>query len=176
MPAIYRTAQLFHSPILPCRHWVSHTTKRYSSSYFRRSDFSGQGYTSAYDPRAPTVGPLSQASQHGAPRLTPTLLKEHLDKHVVGQTKAKKVTSVAIYNHYQRIREIRRLQEEELENKEREERRSSAERERNSHPVESTAPSPSTGIGYIADLLQMNTQAILRQWTSTTLLYPKNLT
>jgi ATP-dependent Clp protease ATP-binding subunit ClpX len=71
------------------------------------------------------------------------LLKEHLDKFVVGQDKAKKVTSVAIYNHYQRIREIRRREAEEEEKERQRERRETAERERRSHPVESTSPSPS---------------------------------
>jgi ATP-dependent Clp protease ATP-binding subunit ClpX len=34
----------------------------------------------------------------------PGEIKEYLDKYVVGQDKAKKVLSVAVYNHYQRIR------------------------------------------------------------------------
>jgi ATP-dependent Clp protease ATP-binding subunit ClpX len=34
----------------------------------------------------------------------PSEIKEYLDKYVVGQLKAKKVLSVAVYNHYQRIR------------------------------------------------------------------------
>jgi ATP-dependent Clp protease ATP-binding subunit ClpX len=34
----------------------------------------------------------------------PHEIKEYLDKHVVGQMRAKKVLSVAVYNHYQRIR------------------------------------------------------------------------
>jgi ATP-dependent Clp protease ATP-binding subunit ClpX len=103
---------------------------------FRRADFS-QGYTAPYEPNPPVIGPLAQASKHGAPRLTPSMLKEHLDKFVVGQDKAKKVTSVAIYNHYQRIRELRRQEAEEQEQRAREERRHLTERERNSHPVES---------------------------------------
>jgi ATP-dependent Clp protease ATP-binding subunit ClpX len=55
----------------------------------------------------------------------------------VGQTKAKKVTSVAIYNHYQRIRESRRLEAEEQERREKEARRMLKERERDAHPLES---------------------------------------
>ncbi len=35
--------------------------------------------------------------------LTPAMLKKELDEHVVGQDKAKKVLSVAVYNHYKRI-------------------------------------------------------------------------
>lgn len=136
MPAIHRTIQL---PTRPLRHSLSGTTKRYSSTQFRRSDFSGagQGFTGSYEPGQPTVGPLAQASKSGAPRLTPSLLKEHLDKFVVGQAKAKKVTSVAIYNHYQRIRELRRLEAEQQGKKEQDARRMLKERERNAHPLES---------------------------------------
>jgi len=70
-------------------------------------------------------------------------LKEHLDKFVVGQDKAKKVTSVAIFNHYQRIRELRRQEAEEEERYAKEERQRKARRDReneeSSHPVESTS-------------------------------------
>lgn len=69
--------------------------------------------------------------------MTPTRLKEYLDKHVVGQTRAKKITCTAIYNHYQRIREVRRIEAEEEERKEKEARRALRERERNAHAVES---------------------------------------
>ena len=35
--------------------------------------------------------------------LTPDMIKKSLDEHVIGQEKAKKVLSVAVYNHYKRI-------------------------------------------------------------------------
>ncbi|MEO7174911.1 MAG: ATP-dependent Clp protease ATP-binding subunit ClpX [Saprospiraceae bacterium] len=35
--------------------------------------------------------------------MTPVILKEHLDQYVIGQTQAKKVLSVAVYNHYKRL-------------------------------------------------------------------------
>ncbi|MGV3599466.1 MAG: ATP-dependent Clp protease ATP-binding subunit ClpX [Bacteroidota bacterium] len=35
--------------------------------------------------------------------LTPTEIKQHLDEYVIGQDEAKKVLSVAVYNHYKRI-------------------------------------------------------------------------
>ena len=34
---------------------------------------------------------------------TPRQLKEHLDEHVIGQDHAKRVMSVAVYNHYKRL-------------------------------------------------------------------------
>ena len=35
--------------------------------------------------------------------ITPKELKEHLDKYVIGQDRAKKIFSVGVYNHYKRI-------------------------------------------------------------------------
>lgn len=141
MPVINRTfiVTATPKPLVSAinRHSLSTTTAFSLDSQFHRSDFQSQGYTSAYEPGRPTEGPLSQASRHGAPRLTPSLLKEHLDKFVVGQDRAKKVTSVAVFNHYQRIREIRRQEEEEQEKREQRERWDLRERERTSHPVES---------------------------------------
>lgn len=133
------TLAIVPKPLLlnPTRHSLSTSTFRAREPHFRRSDFQSQGYSSTYEPGKPTVGPLGQASKHGAPRLTPALLKEHLDKYVVGQDKAKKVTAVAIYNHYQRIRELRRQEEEEQSKREQQARWELGERERRSHPVES---------------------------------------
>jgi ATP-dependent Clp protease ATP-binding subunit ClpX len=118
------------------RHSLTTTNSRHRDTHWRRTDF-GAGFSSQYEPGRPTEGPLAQASVHGAPRLTPSALKEHLDKYVVGQDKAKKVTSVAIYNHYQRIRELRRQEAEEQAKREQEARWDLKERERNAHPVES---------------------------------------
>jgi len=47
--------------------------------------------------------------EHAARRLdgplpAPHRLKERLDEHVVGQERAKKILSVAVYNHYKRVR------------------------------------------------------------------------
>ncbi|KAL8856403.1 MAG: hypothetical protein Q9178_006973 [Gyalolechia marmorata] len=86
-----------------------------SSSQFRRSDFANQPFTGTYEPGGKTSGPLGDASILGAPALTPKILKQHLDQFVVGQERAKKVLSVAVYNHYQRIREAQRQEEEEEE-------------------------------------------------------------
>jgi ATP-dependent Clp protease ATP-binding subunit ClpX len=61
------------------------------------------------------------------------MLKQHLDQFVVGQERAKKVLSVAVFNHYQRIQEIQRREEEEEE--------LLAQRERRErHPVETEFP------------------------------------
>jgi ATP-dependent Clp protease ATP-binding subunit ClpX len=60
------------------------------------------------------------------------MLKEHLDQFVVGQERAKKVLSTAVYNHYQRIQELQR-QHEEFE-----ELRAQHDRSNMRHPVEGT--------------------------------------
>lgn len=99
----------------PARRCFSRAIPAHSSNggSFRRSDFSGQGYTGYYEAGAPTKGPLADASLIGAPRITPKLLAQHLDEHVVGQERAKKILSVAVYNHYQRIQELQRQEDEE---------------------------------------------------------------
>jgi ATP-dependent Clp protease ATP-binding subunit ClpX len=88
------------------------TAPQCSSSQFNRSDFGSQPFTGVYEPGQPTGGPLGGASIVGAPRITPKMLKEHLDQFVVGQERAKKVLSTAVYNHYQRIQELQRQDEE----------------------------------------------------------------
>jgi ATP-dependent Clp protease ATP-binding subunit ClpX len=45
----------------------------------------------------------------------PYEIKDYLDKHVVGQTRAKKVLSVAVYNHYQRIRSLSSPKKDDVE-------------------------------------------------------------
>lgn len=44
---------------------------------------------------------LSPITLDGVP--TPKEFKEYLDQYVIGQDKAKKVLSVAVYNHYKRM-------------------------------------------------------------------------
>lgn len=103
-----RTAAKFQ----PYRAFSTSRTHRNSGS-FNRSDFGSQPFTGIYDPSAPTAGPLGGTSNVGSPTITPRMLKEHLDQFVVGQDRAKKVLSTAVYNHYQRIRELQRQDEEE---------------------------------------------------------------
>jgi ATP-dependent Clp protease ATP-binding subunit ClpX len=104
-----------------------------NSSKFVRSDFSNQPFTGSYEPGLPTAGPLGGAHGYHMPRLTPKMLKQHLDQFVVGQERAKKILSVAVFNHYQRIQELQRREDEEdelLAQRERRER----------HPVENEFP------------------------------------
>ena len=103
-----------------------------TQSSYHRSDFSGQGFTGIYEPGQPTNGPLGGASIVGAPRITPVLLKQHLDQFVVGQERAKQVLSVAVYNHYQRIQELHRQEDEQAELEAQAQRAEMAHR----HPVE----------------------------------------
>ena len=86
---------------------------RRNSSHFRRSDFANQPFTGSYEPGQPTNGPLGEVPILGTPSLTPKVLKQHLDQFVVGQERAKKVMSVAVFNHYQRVLELKRREEEE---------------------------------------------------------------
>jgi ATP-dependent Clp protease ATP-binding subunit ClpX len=135
-------------PIPLIRRTICTTPSLSADSQFYRSDFSSQGYVGSYDPNEAPKGPLSQLSRHGATRLTPKALKEHLDKFVVGQDKAKKVTSVAIFNHYQRIREIRRQEYEDEEKRKKILRWESREKAERSHPVESIYPYTLTHVSF----------------------------
>ncbi|KAF2471376.1 ClpX, ATPase regulatory subunit [Lindgomyces ingoldianus] len=118
------------------RRSLSTTASQQSSGQYHRSDFMGQGFTGIYEPGQPTKGPLGGASIVGAPRVTPKALKHHLDQFVVGQERAKKVLSVAVYNHYQRIQELQRQEDEQLELEAQEQRREMSHR----HPVEDEFP------------------------------------
>ncbi|RMZ77906.1 hypothetical protein DV738_g4144, partial [Chaetothyriales sp. CBS 135597] len=104
-----------------------------STSQFRRSDFANQPFTGSYEPGLPTSGPLGGATQRLSRDLTPRSLKQHLDQFVVGQERAKKILSVAVYNHYQRINELQRRQDEEEELLAQKDRR-------DRHPVEQEFP------------------------------------
>ena len=44
--------------------------------------------------------------------LKPQEIKKHLDKHVIGQNSAKKVLAVAVYNHYKRLMQPKKKDEE----------------------------------------------------------------
>jgi len=114
---------------------LSSTSMNANSGQFNRSDFNNQPFTGIYEAGQPTTGPLGGASVVGAPRITPRMLKEHLDQFVVGQERAKKVLSTAVYNHYQRIQELERQDEEFEELMQQQARRELGQR--SSHPIES---------------------------------------
>lgn len=45
---------------------------------------------------------------HNVQLVTPSQIKAHLDLYVIGQDEAKKILSVAVYNHYKRLRQDRK--------------------------------------------------------------------
>lgn len=121
LPVLFRCTS-----VLP-RRWLS--TYHSSSSEFSFPS----GYSPPDDTNATTKEPLGDASLHAGHRLTPRWaidiyltyypspnshfrsLKDHLDKFVVGQRRAKRVLSTAVYYHYRRIQQLRQRQEEEEE-------------------------------------------------------------
>lgn len=109
------------------------TSIRTSSTHYRRSDFTGQPYTSSYEANTPTRGPLSSSPANGVPKVTPKDLKRYLDKYVVGQDRSKITLATAIYNHYQLVLRRQRLEEDEQKRLARIERSEAFE----SHPVDS---------------------------------------
>jgi ATP-dependent Clp protease ATP-binding subunit ClpX len=129
-------ARLSYLALSSIRRSLSTTSPSASPPHFHRSDFTGQPFTGSYEAGLPTSGPLGDASVFGVPRLTPRALKQHLDQFVVAQERAKKVLSVAVYNHYQRIQELKRRDEEEEELLQQRARREMADR----HPVEGNDP------------------------------------
>lgn len=89
MPALVATVspQARHSYIAISyifRRQLSTSASRLDSSTYHRSDFTNQPYTGFYEAGGPTEGPLRDASNIGAPRITSTVLKQHLDQFVVG--------------------------------------------------------------------------------------------
>ncbi|KAK5800114.1 hypothetical protein VI817_002326 [Penicillium citrinum] len=107
------------------------------------SDFTGQPFTGSYEPGLPTTGPLASTPAFGAPRITPKVLKQYLDQFVVGQDRAKKVLSVAVYNHYQRVQDLQRREEEAEELQAKRQRREAFE----SHPLEDEFPGQQSAVG-----------------------------
>lgn len=75
---------------------------------------------------------MGGTSNIGAVKVTPKMLKQHLDQYVVDQERAKKVLSTAVYNHYQRIQELERQEDEHAELLAQEARKEMAQR----HPLE----------------------------------------
>ncbi|KAJ5676074.1 ATP-dependent Clp protease ATP-binding subunit clpX-like [Penicillium macrosclerotiorum] len=112
-------------------------------SQFNRSDFTTQPFTGSYETGLPTSGPLGSTPAFGAPRITPKVLKQYLDQYVVGQDRAKKVLSVAVYNHYQRVQELQRREDEAAELLVKRQRKEALA----SHPLEDEFPGQQRTVG-----------------------------
>jgi len=123
-------------------HFAYHCVGRHLSAWsacqssYNRSDFSGQGFSSFYEPDQPTRGPLSGASRVGHNSITPKALKQHLDQFVVDQERAKVVLSVAVHEHDLRNQENQRQKKERARLEAQAQRRASAF---NRHPVEGSS-------------------------------------
>jgi len=61
------------------------------------------------------AGEQKQQVQHALNLLKPLAIKEKLDEYVIGQDDAKKVLSVAVYNHFKRIAHVAKNNKEEVE-------------------------------------------------------------
>jgi ATP-dependent Clp protease ATP-binding subunit ClpX len=109
--------------------------RRALQSSYNRSDFSGQGFSSFYEPDQPTRGPLGGTSSVGQGQVTPKALRQHLDQFVVDQDRAKVVLSVAVHEHYLRNQENQRRREEAARLDAQAQRRASVFR----HPVEGSS-------------------------------------
>lgn len=62
-----------------------------------------------------SAGEQKQQVQHSLNLLKPMAIKEKLDEYVIGQDDAKKVLSVAVYNHFKRIAHTAKNNKEEIE-------------------------------------------------------------
>ena len=62
-----------------------------------------------------SAGEQKQQVQHSLNLLKPLAIKEKLDEYVIGQDDAKKVLSVAVYNHFKRIAHTAKNNKEEVE-------------------------------------------------------------
>jgi len=61
------------------------------------------------------AGEQKQSIQHALTLLKPHAIKEKLDEYVIGQDDAKKVLSVAVYNHFKRIAHVAKDNKDEVE-------------------------------------------------------------
>src|SRR5688572_7266870 len=62
-----------------------------------------------------SVGEQKQQMQQALTLLKPQAIKQKLDEYVIGQDEAKKVLSVAVYNHFKRIAHASKNNKEEIE-------------------------------------------------------------
>ena len=54
----------------------------------------------------------NQQVQHALNILKPQAIKKHLDEYIIGQDEAKKILSVAVYNHFKRVAHAANTKEE----------------------------------------------------------------
>ncbi|KAK6509554.1 hypothetical protein TWF481_004292 [Arthrobotrys musiformis] len=80
---------------------------------YSTSDFTS-GFTSTVTVNGPVQGPLGKAGVLGK-GITPRSLKRYLDSYVISQSRAKRIVSSAVYNHYLRVQSIRRREDENAE-------------------------------------------------------------
>ena len=59
--------------------------------------------------------PRAGGKAHAAPLPSPRRIKDQLDSYVISQEQAKKVLSVAVYNHYKRVNAGHQVDEVELQ-------------------------------------------------------------
>ncbi len=91
------------------RSFTTSTISKYSSSSPQHpSDPAGSSYTRGYVTGAPISGPIGEAASYGIPSITPKDLGQYLSRFVVGQERAKRRLCAEVYNHYNRVRELRR--------------------------------------------------------------------
>ncbi|KAK6534248.1 hypothetical protein TWF281_005578 [Arthrobotrys megalospora] len=81
---------------------------------YNTSDFTS-GFTSTVTVNGPVQGPLGKAGVLGK-GITPRSLKRFLDSYVISQSRAKRIVSAAVYNHYLRVQSMRRREDENAEN------------------------------------------------------------
>ena len=62
-----------------------------------------------------TTGELKHQVQQAMNLLKPKAIKEKLDEYVIGQDEAKKILSVAVYNHFKRITHLSKNNKEDVE-------------------------------------------------------------
>ena len=62
-----------------------------------------------------TTGELKHQVQQAMKLLKPKAIKEKLDEYVIGQDEAKKILSVAVYNHFKRINHLSKNNKEDVE-------------------------------------------------------------
>ncbi|KAL4943858.1 hypothetical protein BDV06DRAFT_188849 [Aspergillus oleicola] len=159
-PALHRYSALrYRRSLAPCplyrpRGFSSTSVSFPTFTQFDRSDFTSQPFSGVYEPGLPTAGPLGSTPAFGAPRITPKTLKQYLDQFVVGQDRAKKILSVAVYNHYQRVQELQRRQDEADELLAKRARRESVEH----HPVEDEFPGQQR-VTYLSSEFMQSTQS-----------------